>query len=119
MFLFHLSFTVKKCGSLNFHVVLKFTTDVAEDDTISIIQNAIVDGKIGELSVNASCIIGIPRFPQTTVPLKGKLTGSTQSSKLDSCVVKVETFEFRDARIESRASMPRYKVRWFVRSVYR
>ena len=39
-----------------------------------------------------------------TVPLKGKLTVSTRFSKLDSCVAKVETFEFRHARIESRGS---------------
>ena len=36
-----------------------------------------------------------------TVPLKGKLTASTRFSKLDSCVAKVETFEFRDARVEN------------------
>lgn len=48
------------CGSLIFDVRLKFTTEVAEDDTFSIIQNAIVDGKLGELSVNVSLIIGIP-----------------------------------------------------------
>ena len=40
-------------------MVLKFSTEVAEDETISIIQNAIVDGKLGELSVNVSSIIGI------------------------------------------------------------
>ena len=66
-FLFHLSFTVNNCGILHFHVVLKFTTEVAEDDTIFIIQNAIVDGKIGELTVNVSCIMGIPRFPETII----------------------------------------------------
>ena len=37
----------------------------------------------------------------TTVPLKGTLTVSTPFSKLDSHVAKVETFKFRDARIES------------------
>ena len=37
----------------------------------------------------------------TTEPLKGKLTVSTPFSKLDSHVAKVETFKFRDARIES------------------
>ena len=52
------------CGSLILDVRLKFTTEVAEDDTFSIIQNAIVDGKLGELSVNVSLIIGIP--PPTT-----------------------------------------------------
>ena len=38
----------------------------------------------------------------STVPLKGKLTVSTQSSKLNSRIVKVETFEFRDTRVEDR-----------------
>ena len=35
-----------------------------------------------------------------TVPLKGKLTVSTRSSKLDSRVAKVEMFEFREPRNE-------------------
>ena len=48
-------------------MVLKFGVKVAEDDTISIIQNAIVDGKLGELSVNVSHIIGIPVVEQTTI----------------------------------------------------
>ena len=59
--LFHFS-----CGSLIFDVVLKFDTKVAEDDTISIIQSAIVDGKLGELSGNVSPIIGIPPVEQST-----------------------------------------------------
>ena len=67
MFWFHLNLTVNRCGSLIFDVALKFTTEVAEDDTISIIQNAIVDGKLGELSLNVSYIIGISRFPQPTI----------------------------------------------------
>ena len=51
-------------------MVLKFSTEVAEDDTISIIQNALVDGKLGEFSVNVSYISGIPAVEQTkfTVP---------------------------------------------------
>ncbi|XP_015749159.1 PREDICTED: lachesin-like [Acropora digitifera] len=44
--------TYARCGSLIFDVVLNFGNEVAEDDTISIIQNAIVDGKLGELSLN-------------------------------------------------------------------
>ena len=44
------------------------------------------------------------RETMLTVPLKGKLTVSTRSSKLDSHIAKVETFEFRDARIEDRES---------------
>ena len=65
--MFRVNLTVNSCGSLIFDVALKFTTEVAEDDTISIIQSAIVDGKLGELSVNVSYIIGIPRFPRTTI----------------------------------------------------
>ena len=49
-------------------MVLKFNTEFAEDDTISIIQNAILDGKFGELSLNVSYIIGIPPVEQTTSP---------------------------------------------------
>ena len=40
----------------------------------------------------------------TTVPVKCKLTVSTRSSKLDSRVLKLETFEFQDARIEDQVS---------------
>ena len=47
-------------------MVLKFSAEVAEDDTISIIQNSIVDGKLGKVNVNTSYIIGIPPVPQTT-----------------------------------------------------
>ena len=54
------------CGSLIFDVVLNFRTEVAEHDSISLIQNAIVDGKLGELSV--WYIIGTPApgIPMTT-----------------------------------------------------
>ena len=65
--MFHVNLTVNSCGSLIFDVALKFTTEVAEDDTISIIQSAIVDRNLGKLSVNVSYIIGIPRFPRTTI----------------------------------------------------
>ena len=47
-----------------------------------------------------------------TVPLKGKLTVSTRYSKLNSHVAKVETFEFRDARIEDRGSRVESRERW-------
>ena len=60
MFSFHLNLTLNRCGSLVFDVVLKFSFKVAEVDTISTIQSAIVDGKLGELSVNVSYITGIP-----------------------------------------------------------
>ena len=64
--LFHFNLTVNSCGSLIFDVVLKFGTKVAEDDTISFIQSAIVDGKLGELSGNVSPIIGIPPVERST-----------------------------------------------------
>ena len=44
----------------------------------------------------------LPKLSITTVPVKCKLTVSTRSSKLNSRVSNVETFEFRDARIEDR-----------------
>jgi len=55
-------------------VVLKFGIKVAEDDTISIIQNAIVNGKLGELSVNLSHTIGIPAVEQTTITVPTSTT---------------------------------------------
>ena len=74
MFLFHLILTVNRCGSLIFDVALKFDTKVAEDDTISIIQSAIVDGKLGESSVNVSSIIGIPPVEQTRITAPSSIT---------------------------------------------
>ena len=47
-------------------MVLKFGFRVAEDDTVSIIQSVIVDGKLGELRENVSYIIGIPPVKQNT-----------------------------------------------------
>ena len=58
-------------------MVFKFSTVVAEDETFSIIQNAIVDGKLGELSVNVSYIIGIPRFPRTTITAPTSITSKS------------------------------------------
>ena len=66
MFLFHLNLTFNRCGSLIFDVVLRFGIKVAEDDTTTVIQNGIVDGKLGELSGNISPIIGIPPVEQST-----------------------------------------------------
>jgi len=66
-----------RCGSLIFDVVFKFSTVFAEDETFSIIQNAIVDGKLGELSMNVSYIIGIPRFPQTTITAPASITSKS------------------------------------------
>ena len=59
-------------------MVFKFSTAVAEDETFSIIQNAAANGKLGELSVNVSYIIGIPRFPRPTSTAPTSIT-----SKLD------------------------------------
>ena len=65
------------CGSLIFDVVLKFSTEVAEDDTISMIKNSIVDGKLGGLNVNTSYIIGIPPILETRVSTKSVQTMTT------------------------------------------
>ena len=54
-------------------MILKFNTQVAEDVIISTIRNTIMDDKLGELSVNASSIVGIPAvrsLPTTILPLK-------------------------------------------------
>ena len=66
-----------RCGSLIFDVVFKFSTVVAEDETFSIIQNAIEDGKLGELSVNVSYITGIPYSPQTTFTAPTSITSKS------------------------------------------
>ena len=68
-----------RCGSLIFDVVIKFSTEFAEDDTISIIQNAIEDGKLGELSVNVSDgkFIGIPPAEQTTIAAPTSITSNS------------------------------------------
>ena len=65
-----INFLFYSCGSLILDLVLKFSTEVAEDDTISIVQNSIVDGKLGELNVNTSHIIGIPPILETRVTTK-------------------------------------------------
>ena len=44
-------------------MALKFRTEVAEDETISTIQTAIVDGKLGNMNVLS--VIGIPPLEQT------------------------------------------------------
>ena len=58
-------------------MVFKFSTVVAEDETFYIIQNAAANGKLGELSVNVSYIIGIPRFPQTTIIAPTSITSKS------------------------------------------
>ena len=74
MFLFRLNLSLYRCGSLIFDVVLKFGTKVAEDDTISFLQSSIVDGKLGELSVNVSYIHGIPPVGQSTTAAPTRTT---------------------------------------------
>ena len=49
-----------RCG-LIYDLVLMFNSEVEEDDAISTIRNAIVDGKLGELNVNGSSSAKIPR----------------------------------------------------------
>ncbi|XP_015780259.1 PREDICTED: uncharacterized protein LOC107358147, partial [Acropora digitifera] len=55
-----------RSGSLIFDMVLKFSTIVTEDDTISTIQSSINDGKLGSLRVNVSFLFEIPPDEQTT-----------------------------------------------------
>ena len=83
MLLFHLNLTVNRCGGLVFDVVLKFGFKVAEDDTISIIQSAIVDGKLGELSVNVSYVVGIPPVEQRTTAAPSSTTPKSGGLFLD------------------------------------
>ncbi|XP_015749898.1 PREDICTED: interference hedgehog-like isoform X2 [Acropora digitifera] len=76
-----------RCGSLIFDVVFKFSTVFAEDETFNIIQNAIVDGKLGELSMNVSYIIGIPRFPRTTVTAPTSITSKSYDQSSSNLIV--------------------------------
>ena len=78
---FEISIFCFRCGSLIFDVVLKFRREVAEDDTISRIQNSIVDGQLGRLNVNASYIIGIPPILQTRVSTKAVQTITTMPTR--------------------------------------
>ena len=94
MFFFHLNLTVNRCESLIFNVGLKFGVRVAEDDTISIIQSAVVDGKLGELCENVSYIIGIPSVKQSTTAAPTSTTSKSDGLFLlvvvtDSLIVNV------------------------------
>ena len=62
---FNSSIYCYRCESLIFELVLRFNIEVAEDLIISTIRNATVDGRFGELSVNASSIIGVPPVIKT------------------------------------------------------
>ena len=56
-----------RCGSLHVDLVLRFKNVVAEDWILSIFRGAVQNGKLGELSVNASSIVGIPPVIKSTV----------------------------------------------------
>ncbi|XP_074634650.1 uncharacterized protein LOC141893174 [Acropora palmata] len=55
------------CRSLIFDVVVKFSSEVAEDDIISLIQKAVLVGNLGVLSVHVSYVTLNPHGAQTTV----------------------------------------------------
>ena len=56
-----------RCGSLYVDLVLKFNNVVAEDSVLSTFRGAVQNGKLGELSVNGSSIVGIPPVIKSTV----------------------------------------------------
>lgn len=66
-------------------MVLEFSIKVAEDDAISTIQTAVRDGKLEQLSVNASYVIG--RLP--VVPSTSNLTPTSTSSTSDGLFLVV------------------------------
>ena len=66
-------------------MVLKFSTEVAEDETIFTIQTAIVDGKLGNLSANVSSIIGIPPAEQTSTAAPTSTTPKLDGWFLSRC----------------------------------
>ncbi|XP_067030263.1 fibroblast growth factor receptor 1-like isoform X3 [Acropora muricata] len=91
------------CGSLIFDVVFRFRTEVAEDEIISTIQTAIVDGKLGNLSVNFLPFAGIPPVEQTSTAAP---TSATPKSGAIGNKRPYEVPEERDARFyESEISM--------------
>ena len=66
-------------------MVLKFSTEVAEDETISAIQTATVDGKLGNLTAKVSSIIGIPPAEQTSTAAPTSTTPKLDGLFLSSC----------------------------------
>ena len=66
-------------------MVLKFRTEVAEDETIATIQTATVDGKLGNLSLNASSIIGIPPVEQASTAAPTSTLPNSISGLFISC----------------------------------
>ena len=78
-----------RCGSLIFDVVLKFSIEAAEDDTVSAIQNVTVNKKLGELSVNVSYIIRFPPVEQSTTAAVTSITPKLDGLFLGLTVVVV------------------------------
>ncbi|XP_067056838.1 fibroblast growth factor receptor 2-like isoform X2 [Acropora muricata] len=76
-----------RCGSLIFDVVFKFSTDVAEDETLSIVQNAAANGKLGELSVTVSYYIEIPPDEQTKATAPTSITSKSDDNSSSSLIV--------------------------------
>ena len=66
-------------------MVLKFSTEVGEDETITTIQTAIVHGKLGNLSVNVLPIIGIPPAEQTSTAAPTSTTPKSDGLFLSCC----------------------------------
>ena len=64
-------------------MVLKFGFKVAEDETIFRIQSAIVDGKLGKLSVNVSYVTGIPPAERSTTAAPSSSTAKPDGLFLD------------------------------------
>ena len=66
-------------------MVLKFSTEVVEDETISTIQTALVDGKLGNFSVNVSSNFGIPLVEQTSTAALTRVTPQSDGLFISSC----------------------------------
>ncbi|XP_020602481.1 hemicentin-1-like isoform X1 [Orbicella faveolata] len=66
-----------RCGSVIVDLALKFKSTVKESDVLRTLQDAAKDGKLGDLDVNASSIVGVR--PQTGATAS---TSSESESKL-------------------------------------
>ena len=66
-------------------MVFRFRTEVAEDEIISTIQTAIVDGKLGNLSVNVLPFTGIPPVEQTSTVAPTSTTPKSDGLFLSCC----------------------------------
>ncbi|XP_015777403.1 PREDICTED: fibroblast growth factor receptor 4-like isoform X16 [Acropora digitifera] len=76
-----------RCGSLIFDVVFKFSTVVAEDETFAIIQNAAANGKLGELNMTVSYVVGIPPDEQTKATAPTGITSKSDDQSLSNLIV--------------------------------